>query len=93
MREFPLHAHIPRPPRQFAEVDRQCAPLWDPPQLATSNQHRKGLTINEQVSLKLSVRLQRFQGKPRHPKTRPKLAKALQLQSAKTLFLIRSQKR
>ena len=57
--------------------------LWDSSQLDTPNQHRSGLTINEQISLQLSIRLRSLQGKPWHAKTRPKLPKACQLQSVK----------
>ena len=77
-------------PAKITEVDRQRTPCGDSPQLATSNQHRSGLSANEQVSLKLSVRLQRLPGRPWHPKTRPKLPKALQILSVKTTTSMRS---
>ena len=70
-----MHTFQAQPARLQTWTD--SAPLWDFPQLATSNQPRGGPTINEQVSLKLNVRLQRLQGKPWHAKTRPKLPKAL----------------
>ena len=69
-------------------MNRQSTPLWDSSQIATPNQHRSGLTINKQVSLKLCVRLQRLRGKPRHPKTRPEHPKTCQLQPVKHLLFV-----
>ena len=61
-----MHTFQAQPARLQKWTDN-AHPLWHSPQLATPNQHRSGLTLNEQVSLKLSVRLQRLQDKPADP--------------------------